>query len=143
MTENKFRSEMMKAQTFKTIELDPDRASYWVGYMRGLRRAYHGEKFGSADEHKKWMSLFYDSTRSEMGRGYRDGLNIDRTSEAASLMGRKGGQVRTPAKLRAALNNLSKVHRKRGRKPLPADQIQPASLRRREMRRNKSPKIPL
>jgi hypothetical protein len=54
-------------------------------------------------------------------------------------MGRKGGQTRTAKKLHAALENLSKIRRKRGRKRLPADQIQPASLKRRLSRRAGNP----
>ena len=45
---------------------------YWAGYQRGLRRAFHGERFGTDAEHQLWLSLSDD--RAELGRGYRDGL---------------------------------------------------------------------
>lgn len=45
---------------------------YQRGYRQGLRRNYHGENFGTADEHARWMAL--SGHRAEMGRGYRDGF---------------------------------------------------------------------
>jgi len=41
-----------------------------------LRRAYHGEAFGTDEEHAQWLAML-DSRgddRREMGLGYRDGL---------------------------------------------------------------------
>lgn len=75
--ESKFKHEMAKAKTFYELG---ENADYWRGYMRGLRRRYHGENFGTDDEHQKWLSLIGDSYRQEMGQGYRDGL------EAKSLI---------------------------------------------------------
>lgn len=50
-------------------------SEYGSGYLRGLRRHYHGERFGTLDEHEKWMSLGRrGDPRTELGRGYRDGL---------------------------------------------------------------------
>jgi hypothetical protein len=50
-------------------------SDYGSGYMRGLRRHYYGEKFGTPEEHKTWMSLGRNGDpRVELGRGYRDGL---------------------------------------------------------------------
>lgn len=74
MTEQQFNTEMMKAKTFK--DLETDRAEYWAGYMRGLRRAYHGDKFGTAEEHKAWYGAAddQDPCRQQRGQGYRDGL---------------------------------------------------------------------
>lgn len=48
---------------------------YASGYQRGLRRHYHGERFGSDEEHKKFMRCGLDDDyREELGRGYRDGF---------------------------------------------------------------------
>jgi len=69
MKRSVFEHEMAKAKTFHDLGEKPD---YWRGYMRGLRRRYHGENFGTADEHEKWMALVDDEYRQEMGRGYRD-----------------------------------------------------------------------
>lgn len=52
------------------------RADYWLGYRRGIRRAYYGKLFGSDAEHTLWLALIdsTDRTHIERGRGYRDGL---------------------------------------------------------------------
>lgn len=49
---------------------------YATGYRRGLRRLYHGEKFGTEAEHKHWLDLGLTpgDTRAELGNGYRDGF---------------------------------------------------------------------
>lgn len=47
-------------------------SDYLSGYQRGIRRNFHGEVFGSDDEHALWMAM--DGHRAEMGRGYRDGF---------------------------------------------------------------------
>ena len=67
-----FEREMMRAKTMITVG---DRPEYWAGYQRGLRRRFHGENFGTEEEHEKWLSLKGDSdpARDERGRGYRDG----------------------------------------------------------------------
>jgi hypothetical protein len=75
MTEQKFKSEMRRADEMRRF-INPDRAEYWAGYIRGLRRAYHGEKFGTSEEHKLWMDVTdsQDQIRQQRGMGYRDGL---------------------------------------------------------------------
>ena len=74
MNEQQFQAEIRRAQTM--IRLAPDEADYYAGFMRGLRRAYHGESFGTEAEHQTWLALVDDSdtARAERGRGYRDGL---------------------------------------------------------------------
>ena len=76
ITKERFEHEMNRAKTFQKLE--PDRADYWVGYMRGLRRAYHGENFGTPEEHASWMgakdNYGDDPVRRARGEGYRDGL---------------------------------------------------------------------
>jgi hypothetical protein len=54
------------------------RPDYWHGYERGLRRGFHGDRFGTEQDHKLWLSLVAGSTdeaEQERGRGYRDGLS--------------------------------------------------------------------
>ena len=67
-----FESRMRKARTLAELGDKPD---YWTGYQRGLRRVYHGEKFGTDEEHQKWLALEGDPdlARDARGRGYRDG----------------------------------------------------------------------
>jgi hypothetical protein len=114
MNQSEFESKMLRAKTMH----DLDKPDYWDGYMRGLRRFYHGENFGTADEHEKWMSLTGpDETRAERGRGYRDGLASEETSKAAAALGRKGGASKSEIKkIASRLNGLQppRLGRKRG-----------------------------
>jgi len=71
MNEKTFKHEMIKAKTFHDLG---ERAEYWAGYMRGLRRRYHGEKFGTEEEHQIWMTADGDETRRDRSQGYRDGF---------------------------------------------------------------------
>lgn len=72
MTEHEFQKRMSLAQTFRSLGHSSD---YYAGYMRGLRRHYHGEKFGTENEHAMWLALDEDETRADIGRGYRDGFD--------------------------------------------------------------------
>jgi len=58
------------------VHVEPERADYWHGYRRGLRRARFGEAFDTKAEHELWMTLAdaADPMRAARGRGYRDGL---------------------------------------------------------------------
>ena len=73
MKQPAFEREMRQAKTMVEIG---DRPEFWAGYQRGLRRRYHGEKFGTEAEHKLWISLAQekpDQPRHERGVGYRAG----------------------------------------------------------------------
>ena len=74
MNESVFKREMLRAEGLKGI--DPRLTDYFTGYMRGLRRAYHGEKFGTEEEHTRWLSLVddCDNSRRLKGLGYQHGL---------------------------------------------------------------------
>lgn len=71
MNEAEFKHEMSKAESFQELA---ENSEYWKGYARGLRRNYHGENFGTEEEHQQWLNLVNDPTRKEMGDGYRAGL---------------------------------------------------------------------
>lgn len=96
MTEQKFKSEMRRADSMRRLAVDADehdRVAYWDGYRRGLRRAHHGSKFGTDAEHKLWLSLASqrgDEQRRQRGQGYRDGIAFGETS---SRMGRRGTRI--------------------------------------------------
>lgn len=64
MDEQRFKELMKRAS-----ECGGD---YAAGYQRGLRRHYHGERFGAADEHEQWMAM--DGHRQAQGDGYRAGF---------------------------------------------------------------------
>jgi hypothetical protein len=72
--ETRFNALMAKAQCMKNY--DQHHAEYWTGVMRGLRRAYHGEAFGTAEEHALWLAAADsdDVLRRQRGQGYRAGL---------------------------------------------------------------------
>lgn len=74
-----FQSLMRRADTLRRIETDPIKTEWWAGYMRGLRRAHHGESFGTQAEHELWLSAIdsSDESRAALGRGYRAGLTMD------------------------------------------------------------------
>lgn len=70
-----FESLMLEAKA--RLQLEDEKADYWHGYMRGLRRAHHGERFGTDDEHRLWLSLAderFDTFRQQREIGYRAGL---------------------------------------------------------------------
>lgn len=74
-----FSTLMRRADMMRRIEIDPVRADWWTGYMRGLRRAHHGNGFGTEAEHE----LFHSAAESEnlrratLGRGYQAGLKLE------------------------------------------------------------------
>ena len=51
-----------------------DLPTAWQECERGLRRAYHGDRFGTPQDHALWLSLADDSgnqSHGELGQGYR------------------------------------------------------------------------
>lgn len=74
MHKTTFKSEILKARTFRERG---ERSDYWLGYERGLRRGFHGVRYGTEQDHEIWLSLAADAgdrTRRERGQGYRNGL---------------------------------------------------------------------
>ena len=98
-----FEAEMARARIMRGLESAID--DYWIGYERGLRRAHHGEAFGTDDEHAAWMALISspDDRRVLRGIGYRDGLAA--LEMTVSGLARLGGQTKSPAKSKAATEN--------------------------------------
>jgi len=76
---NQFQSLMRRADTLRRLDDDPANSSWWTGYMRGLRRAHHGVRFGTEAEHDLWLSASEsaDPCRAALGRGYRAGLTLE------------------------------------------------------------------
>lgn len=73
-----FSSLMRRADTLRRIDPDPIAQSWWVGYQRGLRRAHHGESFGTQVEHALYSAAINsdDPDRAALGRGYAAGLTL-------------------------------------------------------------------
>lgn len=65
MDEKRFQTYMLAARSLG--------GDYGAGYQRGLRRHYHGERFGTDAEHEAFLSMGQDGYRTETGDGYRDG----------------------------------------------------------------------
>jgi hypothetical protein len=69
---SKFETLLLRADKEKSHGDKPD---YWTGYIRGIRRAYHGEKFGTEQEHQQWLSAIDRGGQyQERGEGYIAGL---------------------------------------------------------------------
>ncbi len=111
-----FQSNMTAADTFRRLSSDPDEQEFWTGYQRGIRRNYHGEKFGTAAEHKLWLSLHTDEdiSRKMRGLGYRagfDGQNVQQAMKTLagrqymSEIGKRGGSSTSPKKSRSSAEN--------------------------------------
>lgn len=71
MKKSLFDIEMMKADVMGGVE----RTAYWTGYKNGLQRRFHGQAFGTQQEHEQWMAAVADGDeeQKEQSRGYRDG----------------------------------------------------------------------
>lgn len=112
---------MRRADDMLRAESDPAKAEWWRGYVRGLRRAHHGERFGSEAEHATWLAAADsdDPLRAALGKGYAAGLTLESRDPPASDAERaakykaSGRQVaivlRDPAAL-AALDDLVAKH---------------------------------
>ena len=74
LTRQRFEHEMNRAKIFQ--EFEKNKTEYWIGYQRGLRRAFHGENFGTTEEHNLWLAAIKsdDTMRRQRGEGYCDGL---------------------------------------------------------------------
>jgi hypothetical protein len=107
---------MTAADTFRRLSSEPDEQDFWSGYQRGLRRNHHGEKFGTAEEHKLWLSLAddVDPSRKMRGLGYRSGFDGQNIQQAMKILagrqymseiGRLGGSSTSPTKSRTSAEN--------------------------------------
>ena len=75
MTRERFEHELTRAKTLQQLG---DRPQYWAGYIRGLKEVYHGQRFGTDEEHERWLSLLHDTYESNQDcwEGYREGLKV-------------------------------------------------------------------
>ena len=69
---------MRRADGLRRGETDPVRCAWWSGYIRGLRRAHHGETFGTDAEHTLYLAAVDspDPRHTAIGRGYHAGLTM-------------------------------------------------------------------
>lgn len=78
MTEQEFKTNSRDADTFRRLS-NPPEVYFWEGYRRGFSRHYHGEIYGTADEHATWMKMMWThGTRDQKSRyrglGYQCGF---------------------------------------------------------------------
>lgn len=77
MSDTSRSDTLLLRQATERLRSDTGVQSEWLtGYVRGLRRAIHGEAFGTDDEHTKWLAFSGSAnpTHAERGAGYRAGL---------------------------------------------------------------------
>lgn len=75
MNDAEFRRNLAGAETLKNMS---DDGSFFEGYIRGLRRYYHGKDFGTEEEHRKWLAFAGNTGDARLrakGEGYRYGLS--------------------------------------------------------------------
>jgi len=88
MTDAEFQTNMHESDFIQKIS-EPEDASFWKGYQRGLRRAKIGEDFGTDAEHAQFLSLA-DNKHNELhryqGLGYRAGLQGLTVAEGVKLL---------------------------------------------------------
>lgn len=79
---SEFQRLMRRADTLRRGENNPYRSAWWTGYIRGLRRAHHGEAFGTAAEHALFLAAADDEhpERRALGQGYQAGLTLTAAS---------------------------------------------------------------
>ena len=81
-----FASLMRRADDLLRGEDDPIKAEWWQGYKRGLRRAHHGDSFGTVTEHQLYLdaAVSDDPMRQARGKGYAAGLTLEPRDPPAS-----------------------------------------------------------
>lgn len=117
-----FASLVRRADTMLRVEGDPIKAEWWRGYLRGLRRAHHGDRFGSATEHETFLAAADsdDPLRASLGRGYAAGLTLEPRDPPASDADRmakyraSGRQIAVVLRDPAALAELERLAGKHG-----------------------------
>jgi len=77
MDKKQFQSLLGMARIFQRV--DPDRADFWRGFQRGLRRLHHQEvkiweNFGTVEEHMKFLNCRNGEFRRDFQFGYRAGF---------------------------------------------------------------------
>lgn len=65
-----------RADNLRRLETNYFAEAWWAGYIRGLRRAQHGEAFGTEQEHQMWCAMCHsrDGLSRIRGAGYLAGL---------------------------------------------------------------------
>lgn len=113
---------MRRADDILRGETDPVKSEWWQGYKRGLRRAHHGDSFGTATEHQLYLDAAAsdDPMRQARGKGYAAGLTLEpreppaSDSERAAKYKSTGRQIACVIRDPAALAALDALAQERG-----------------------------
>lgn len=77
MNFKEFKTEVLKA---REKQEKSNNHEYWYGFIKGLRRNYHGEKFGNQKIHLQLLQAGLDDR--EIGKGYLKGCIFGEMIEA-------------------------------------------------------------
>ncbi len=69
MEEKTFKTYKKEAEDLKRASSDPTSQDFYIGYIRGLMKHYHGDSFGDPQEHQAFLSR-----EDARGAGYGVGL---------------------------------------------------------------------
>ena len=88
MNQETFARNLTAAQTFRDLSPTVLSADFWTAYMRGLRRKYHGNTFGTKHQHDLWRLSAHsdDPQRRARGEGYAAGILGKTTTEAIEIL---------------------------------------------------------
>ncbi len=84
MLKSDFERNALEAESMRKRVQTPQ-VYFWEGYLRGLRRNFHGQIFGTEYEHGQWLSLktrLGDDRLRYRGVGYEMGFKGTPMSEA-------------------------------------------------------------
>lgn len=89
MDDQQFFKLGLAAKSLQEKAADQFERNFWDGYRRGLRRKFHGERFGTDEEHARWMSLADDAGDEPerlRGIGYRAGFEEMEVAQAIEYL---------------------------------------------------------
>lgn len=88
MNEREFKLNLTAAEAFQKMSDVPAENAFWGGYLRGIRRNYHGENFGTDETHYRHMGLCDapDAEHQLRGVGYKAGFEGLNARQALELL---------------------------------------------------------
>ena len=70
---------LSRAKARLAAAIDSNQTAWLTGYIRGVKRACQGERFGTYAEHTTWLTYEHSGVQWNVyaGKGYRAGLDLD------------------------------------------------------------------
>ncbi len=84
MNQEEFEYNISRAEEFHRLSTGLE-IYFWEGYLHGLRRHFHGDRFGTDSNHILWLNLKtenHDFSRKYRAVGYSTGFEGIPVSEA-------------------------------------------------------------